>query len=412
MPTKHGSVNRIAMLVHNQYLSDPRVRREAEALAERGLDVHVISLSERTPQGEREPRHSIVNGVHVHRLPVSKRTGGGARYLCDCLLTVILGGLQLALLHFRAKIDVVHVHNIPDLLVLAAMVPRLGGSKLVLDVHDPSPELFMSWNHARSQGFLVRFLRLQERVSCGIVDRVVSVSEGMRENLRAKGVPDHKIFIVHNFPDEKFFPACGAPTSWPRSRDSLVLLYCGTVTEHYDLGLAVKAMARLAGEIPVKLRILGRGNQLTEVLNLASALGVRDSVEYIGLVPVDRVHDEMRKVDAGISCHQAGIFGDLQFSTKIIEYLTQGLPALSPRTHTMTRYLPEDCMFYFEPRNDAALADTLRLMWHDPAEVLRRLTNARSRLLSFSWRAEKRRFLSFYSDLIKQERHSPQVAPR
>jgi rhamnogalacturonyl hydrolase YesR len=258
----------------------------------------------------------------------------------------------------------------------------------------------MSWNHARSPGLLVRVLRSQEKVSCGLADWVISVNEGMRENLQTKGVLDHKIFIVHNFPDEKFFPLCDPPTSWPRSRDSLVLLYCGTVTEQYDLGLAVKAMARLVGEIPVKLRILGRGNRLTEVLNLASTLGVRDSVEYIGLVPVNRLRDEMRKVDAGISCHRAGVFGDLQFSTKIVEYLTQGLPALSPRTRTMTRYLPENCVFYFEPGSDAALADTLRFIWHNPAEVLRRVAKAREKLPSLSWQVEKGRFLSFYSDLI------------
>ena len=390
------------MLVHNQYLIDPRVRREAEALAEEGLDVHVISLSEHTRHGAREPRHAIVNGVHIHRLPVRKRTGEGARYLCDCLLTMILGGLQLAMLHFRGKIDVVHVHNMPDLLVLAAMIPRLGGSKLVLDIHDPAPELFMSWKHGRLRGLLVRLLRLQERVSCSIADRVVSVNEGMRENLRAKGVPNDKIFIVHNFPDERFFPIRDAPTSWPRSRDSLELLYCGTITERYDLASVVKAIARLAGEIQVKFRILGRGNRLAEVLTLASTLGIRDSVEYVGLVPVDKLRDEMRKADAGISCHRAGIFGDLQFSTKVVEYLTQGLPALSPRTRTMTRYLPEDCVFYFEPGSDAALADTLRFMWHNPAEVVKRSANAREKLPSFSWQAEKRRFLSFYSDLINE----------
>jgi glycosyltransferase involved in cell wall biosynthesis len=222
----------------------------------------------------------------------------------------------------------------------------------------------------------------------------------MRENLRAKGVADEKIFIVHNFPDQKLFPVCDTPASWPRSGDSLVLLYCGTVTEHYDLGLAVRAIARLAGEVPVKLRILGEGNRLTEVLNLASTLGVGDSVEHIGLVPIDRVPDEMRKADVGISCHRGGIFGDLYFSTKIVEYLTQGLPVLSPRTRTISKYLPGDRLFYYEAGNDAALADTLRFMWCNPAEVLRRLTQARELLPYLSWQAEKDKFVSFYADLM------------
>ncbi len=401
MPTKGTAAERVAMLAHTCYLSDGRVRREAEALAEKGLEVHVICLSEeRNTRGEPEPRRALVNGVEIHRLPIGKRRGGYLRYLCQYLLMGVLGGLKLALLHFRGKLSVVHVHNMPDILILAAIIPRLGGSKLVLDVHDPMPELFMSWNHGGSGRLLVRLLRLQEKISCALADRVISVNESMRENLRAKGVTDEKIFIVHNFPDQKFFPVCDTPTSWPRSRDSLVLLYCGTVTEHYDLGLAVRAIARLAGEVPIKLRIVGEGNRLTEVLNLASTLGVEDSVEHIGFVPIDKVRDEMKKADVGISCHWGGIFGDLYFSTKIVEYLTQGLPVLSPRTYTISKYLSDDCMFYFEARNDAALADTLRFMWHNPAEVLQRLTRARGLLPRLSWQAEKDKFLSFYTDLM------------
>ena len=84
------------------------------------------------------------------------------------------------------------------------------------------------------------------------------------------------------------------------------------------LGWLCGLLLDFESEIPVTLRILGEGNRLTDVLNLASTLGVRDSVEHIGLVPIDRVPTEMRKADVGISCHGAGIFGDLYFSTKIM----------------------------------------------------------------------------------------------
>jgi Glycosyltransferase len=152
--------------------------------------------------------------------------------------------------------------------------------------------------------------------------------------------------------------------------------------------------------VPLKLRILGEGNRLKEVLDLASDLGVRESVEHLGRVPIDRVRDEMAKADVGISCHRAGVFGDLYFSTKIVEYLTQGLPVLSPRTYTISKYLPDEAMFYFEPGNDAALADSLRFMWQNPDEVLWRLSKARKLLPNLSWQAEKGKLLSFYADLL------------
>ena len=386
------------MLAHTHYLRDPRVRRQAEALADAGMDVHVISLAEPDRAGKPGARHAIVNGVHLHRLPLKKKRGSALRYVFEYLATGFLGGLTLTLLHLRARFDVVHVHNMPDILVAAALIPRLTGSRIVLDVHDPMPELFMQ-NSASNQ-VVVGALRLQERLSHALADRVLSVNESMRENLRGKGVADDRICIVNNLPDQRLFPIADPPTSWPHRKDRLTLLYCGTVTQHYDLGLAVKAIARLAGKVPVKLRILGDGSRLGEVLSLAAALGVSESVEHVGLVPIEQVPAAMRLADAGISCHRPGAFGDLYFSTKIVEYLTQGLPVLSPRTRTICKYLPDDCMFYFEPGNDAALADCLTLMWRNPSEVSQRVRRARELLPALSWQAEKQRFVAFYDELI------------
>lgn len=387
------------MLAHACYLTDPRVRREAEALAAMGVQVHVISLAEQC-QGAPQKSDAVLNGVNIHRLPISKKRGTFLRYVYEYSMVGLLGSLKLAKLHLRGGLDVVHVHNMPDILVLAGVFPQLTGSKIVLDVHDPMPELYMSWNHSE-RSLTVRLLRLQETLSCWIADRVISVNDTMRENLRAKRVADEKIFILHNFPDETLFRVCEIPEVWPQNPDRLVMLYCGTITEHYDLSLAVKAMAKVAGQVPARLKIMGQGSKLQEVLKLASAFGVRDSIEVVGTVPIEKVAEEMRQADVGISCHRAGVFGDLYFSTKIIEYLSQGLAVISPRTYTINKYLPDDCLFYFEPGNDAALADAIRLVWNNPREVFKRMTEARKALARLTWQSEKELFCRFYTDLFK-----------
>lgn len=391
------------MLAHTCYLRDPRVRREAEALAETGFDIHVISLAEKTPQGAPAARLTQVNGVWVHRLPISRKRASLVRYFFEYFATCVLGGLALTWMHLRSRLDVVHIHNMPDILVMAALVPRFTGARVILDVHDPMPELFMSWDRRASNRLLVGMLRIQERISCAFAHQVVSVNESMRDNLEAKGVPKEKIFILNNFPDQRLFPLRDPSEVWPRSRDALVLLYCGTITEHYDLSLAVRAIAQLSGEIPVRLRLVGEGNKVQDVLGLATALGVGDRIEHLGLVPIDRVRDEMKNADIGISCHRAGVFGDLYFSTKIIEYLTQGLPVLAPRTKTIGKYLPEDALFYFEPGDEKALADRLRFMWENEGEVHARLNNARRVLPNLSWQAERERFISYYQHVIARQ---------
>ena len=248
----------------------------------------------------------------------------------------------------------------------------------------------------------MRALRFQERISCWLADRVITVNETMGETLAAKGVTGDKIFIVHNFPDRNHFPISDLPNRWPKAQDNLVLLYCGTVTEHYDLGLAVKAMATLSGEIPIRLKIMGDGNRLSEILSLASELQIRDSIELINKVPIERVAEQMRHADIGISCHRAGVFGDLYFSTKILEYLSQGLPVVTARTYTINRYLPDNSVFYFEPGNHLSLAAEIRNMWNNPDEVMDRLEHARRLLSKLSWQAEKSRFWDFYTNFLQR----------
>jgi glycosyltransferase involved in cell wall biosynthesis len=406
MPSENNGTQRVAMLAHTVYMFDPRVRREAEALAQQGFEVHVVGLTEEGFATQPQPKTAMVNGVHIHRLPIKKKRGNSLRYLFEYFMTGWLGFLKLAALQLRGKLKVVHVHNMPDILILSAAIPRLGGSKLVLDIHDPMPELYMSSHNRAPSKWMVKLLRLQEKVSCGLADRVISVNDSMRENLRDKGVSDDKIFIVHNFPDQRVFPIREVPASWPRNPDALSLLYCGTITQNYDLDLIVRAVARLAGEMKIRFKVVGGGASLAGIAELARSLGVADSVELIGVLPLERVHEEMRNADVGISCQRGSVFGDLQFSTKIVEYLTQGLPVVTPQTYTVTKYLPADCLFYHEPGNDAALAETLRFMWHNPEEVLRRLTRARRLLPHLSWHVERERFLAFYAELVQDPRRS------
>src|SRR5207244_10113657 len=65
---------RICSVAYTHYLSDPRVRREMEALADRGDDVTVLAL-----QREGEPAEQVFGGVRIVGLPVARYRGTGTR---------------------------------------------------------------------------------------------------------------------------------------------------------------------------------------------------------------------------------------------------------------------------------------------------------------------------------------------
>lgn len=394
------------MLVHSYYPGDVRVRRQAECLAGDGMEVHVICLRRPLNSGAySEQASETVNGVHVHRINLSRKRGSKVRYLFEFAMITVWGFWKVTALHLTHRFDVVHIHNMPDFLVFSGLIAKWMGAHLVHDVHDPMPELYQENYHLNQNHKIIHALEFQERLSFRRVDHLITVSSPMAENVAAKaGIPVEKITIVHNYPDLSYFPIREDLRKWPYSRDKFVFLYSGTVTEHYRLDVAVRAFARAVEEVPgLRFQILGAGPKVPEILQLADELGIADIVELLEPVPVEEVSGIMGRADAGISTHQSGVFGDLYFSTKIIEFMTQGLPVVASRTYTIAKYVPEECIFYFTPQDVEDLARTIVRMCQNPGLVQERVKNSRELLSRYVWQEEGRHFLKFYQDLVKSK---------
>lgn len=391
----------VGMLVHGYYPRDLRVRREAEALMEAGYRVKVVCLRAPIEQGiQQEPCREKVNSVEIYRLPLSRKRGSMFRYLFEYIGLTILGAWKLTLLHFKNPFQIVHIHNMPDFLILAGLIPKWMGAKLLLDIHDPMPESYASTNHMEQKSWISKALNSQQKFSCWLANRVISVNETMRENLEGKGIPPEKIFIIHNFPDTRYLPIKNDIDSWPRHKDGFILLYAGTITKHYRLDLAIEALALASKHLPgIKLRILGDGNELNRVLQLANDLGVGKYVKHVKSVNVDKLRDVMKDIDVGISCHKGDLFGDLQLTSKILDYLTQGLPVVSSRTKTIMRYIPEEAIFYFKPENAEDMAEQIIKIWNRPDLVKRKMAKARKLFPRYTWQKEKYQLINFYKEL-------------
>jgi len=398
----------VGMLLHGFYLLDPRVRREAEGLADAGYQVTVICLRATVRPGtDREPSQEEISGVRICRLPLTRKRGNMVRYIFEYLVFTIMAGWVLFYLHLKNPFRVVHVHNMPDFLVLAGYVPKLMGAKLVLDVHDPMPEMFLSNHGASPRSWIVKALLWQQRFSLRLAHKVISVSSTMRKYLEERGVPSKKIHILHNFPDTRHLPIKADRARWPRHGNGLVLLYAGTVTEHYNLEIAIEALAYASKKVPgLKLTILGDGNRLGHVLELAHQLKVEHCVDHIPTVQIDRMKSILETADVGISSQRKGAFGDLQLPCKILDYLSQGLPVISSRTKTVVEYIPEEMLFYFDTESAKDMGERILQMWSQPETVRAKLEKVKELFPSCTWQAEREDFLRFYAELAGAPRVS------
>ena len=392
------------MLVHGHYLTDARVRREAECLVKEGFEVHAICVRGALgPNTSLEPSHEMVNGVHIHRVPLEKKRGGKLRYAFEYVALTLLGAWKLLLLSLEKRFDVIHIHNMPDFMVLAGLIPKWMGAVVILDIHDPMSEMFQAKYDLRESHLLIRVLKLQEWMCYRLADHLLTVSIPMAENVAKKrGCSVDAVKIVHNFPDGSRFPIRVDRDGWPYNKDEIIFLFSGTVSEHYRLDIAVRALAIVSQSIPnISFWILGGGNRLDEVLVLAKELRIGEKVKHIPPVDQAEVQNIMGNVDMGITTHESGGFGDLYFSTKIIEFMTQGLPVISSRTSTIEKYIPKDAIFYFEPEEVEGLVKAIIFVIKNPSIVQEKIRNSRKILSEFTWQEEQKKLLSFYEQLTR-----------
>ena len=191
----------IGMIAYTNYEYDPRVRREAEALAARGDTVDFLCLKE-----EDDPPSKILAGVRLLHLKIRRYRGdNGLRYLLSYLRFFVHATLRIGLEHARNRYAIVHVHTMPDFLVFSAVIPKILGAKVILDVHDLTPELYGTKFGTGRKVRLVKFLTFVERRSVAFAHRAIAVHKPHLDALVRHGNPAGKFFVLLNTPDQKIF---------------------------------------------------------------------------------------------------------------------------------------------------------------------------------------------------------------
>jgi glycosyltransferase involved in cell wall biosynthesis len=372
------------MIAYTPYEMDARVKRAAEALAERGHRVDVFAISQ---DGVR--RASDTRLLRFYRLRMRKQRTAVSRYAFEYGGFAAWAFVLVSLFQVRRRYQVVYVHNMPNFLVFAALIPKLAGAKVILDVHDPAAELLACILEREPPRWLRRLAAAEERVSIGFADALITVNEPMRQRLTA--ISRTPVTVVMNLPDPAAFSPDQRSAQRSRQPDGLQwLVYSGTISHRNGLDLVVRALSLLADDFPrLRLRIIGAGPAVEPVLALAQELGVADRVDFRGLVPYYDVPAAIADAAAGLSAQREDAFGALVFSVKVAEYVGLGLPVVCSGTATMRHYFDADELLFFEPANVQDLARAIRDLLTDPAAADERARKSELKLDKLRWSAQK-----------------------
>jgi len=354
-PASRNTRKKICMVAYTAYEYDNRVRRYAETLARRGDQVDVIALS---GSQFREPVETIC-GVTVHRIQYRDCNERHKwSYAWRLLRFLLRSSIVLARLHKQNRYDLIHVHNMPDFLAFAAWFPKLDGTPVILDVHDLTPELFASKFASGLKSPYVKLLKRIERLSASFVDHVIVSNHLWRETLIARSVPSEKCSVFVNHVDSGIF------YQRPRTRtdDRFVVLFHGSFQWHQGLDIAIEAFTHLKEKMPnAELHLYGGGgnNGEAELVQLSERLGVSESVKFCGSVSLDNIANVIANADLGVVPKRADSFGNEAYSTKIMEFMSQGVPVVVSKTKVDTYYFEEGTVHFFPSGDSRALAEAI-----------------------------------------------------
>jgi len=384
------------MVAYTFYERDNRVRRYAETLARRGDSVDVIALRSEEESTER----ALINGVQVFRIQHRvKDEKNKFVYLSRLLLFFLRSMYFLTRMQFKESYDLIHVHSVPDFEVFAAWYPKMAGSKIILDIHDIVPEFYTSKFNASRESLTFKSLIAMERISAAFSDHVIAANHIWEKRLQERSVAGSKCTTILNYPDTHIFRKRGRN----RDDDKFIVLYPGTINYHQGLDIAIRAFSLIKDEIPkAEFHIYGSGDQLSFLKSLIDELHLNHRVYLKGLLAMDQMASVIESADLGVVPKRSNGFGNEAFSTKILEFMSMGVPVIVPDT-MIDRYYFNDSVATFFHANDArSLADAMLLLIRTP-ELRRKLVlNASEFVKKYTWDANE----SVYLDLVDSLLHA------
>lgn len=380
------------MVSYSFYESDNRIIRYAEALAERGDWVEVIALR----RAEGLPETETLNGVTLRRIQdrFGKNEGGPFGYLWPILRFLFSASRKIAR---SESFDLVHVHNIPDFLVFSALPAKFRGAAVILDIHDIVPEFFASKFNKDEGSLFVRGLKLMEKISARAADHIILANHLWLERYNARSAPKEKCSVFINHVDERIF----RPVPHETDIHAPVVIYPGGLQWHQGLDIAIRAFDQLRARIPdAQFHIYGDGGYKANLVALVEELALSSCVIFFEPLSLRDIAKIVGAADLGVVPKRADSFGNEAYSTKIMEFMSLGVPAVVSATRVDRHYF-DDSVVRFFPSGDAdALAAAMYDVLTDAALRSSLIRNASDYARQNSWERHKDRYLELVDHLI------------
>jgi glycosyltransferase involved in cell wall biosynthesis len=334
------------MVVYSYYPMDQRVRREVETIMENGASVDIICA-----RNEKEGKYGECNRASIFRVPMQiKRSGGHLVYFLRYFVFLFLTAAALTRLFIKNRYNVIHVHSIPDYEVFAALIPKLFGAKVILDLHELTPEVFATKFEASMDSRSVHVAKVLEKLSVRFADLAISTNV-IRRDILMKRTNKKDVAVVMNLPKRSIYGLKNMDAFRKEYEldGKFVVTYVGGLNAERELDVAMKAIKYVEDRIPNICFIycgVGEKKYLSYLTNLTKELCLDKKVFPIGFVPQEELLSYVAESNVAICPYKFNHNLDVVLATKVFEYLLVPKPVIVADFSAMKVEFKDLVLFY------------------------------------------------------------------
>lgn len=370
---------KILMISESPYPEDTRIKNEATALTAAGYDISIIALNFKG-----RPFFETLDGVHVYRLPMITvfkkshsrsswfslllyRLRSAIGYIVEYVYFTSISFLLSLYIAIRHGVDVVHLHNPPNTLVVTGAFFRFIGKLFVFDHHDLAPELYLS-KYNVGKDLLYRMLLFEERLCLRLSHMVIATNESYKAIDADRGPIDpDKIIIVRNGPDPNQFKLT-QPDPELKAMGRTILAYVGIMGPQDGVDYMLRALHHLAynlGRDDFYCVIIGPGDALDDLIGLSRELALEPYVRFTGFISKADLLMYLSSADICLDPNPSSPLNDVSTWIKVMEYMALGKPMVSFDLKE-TRHSAQAAAVYVPPNDVQAFAQAVARLMDDP----------------------------------------------
>ncbi|HON90881.1 MAG TPA: glycosyltransferase family 4 protein [Sedimentisphaerales bacterium] len=360
---------------------DGRVfHKEACSLAKAGYEVVLIA---------RHDKEESVCGVRI--VPLPKPRNRLHR------MTVVLW--RLYRLAVRENADVYHFHD-PELMI-AGLLLKLGGKKVIWDVHEHYPNAILDKYYLAKplRRIVSTLFDWFERAVARFYDYVIYTTPFVGARYRK--------MKVHSGPIENY-PILELSKPFERNPQDKII-YLGAMSKIRGLLEVIEAFSQVARRHPSwELCLVGSSRPQTfeqEMKIAAAQLGVQASVKFIEWVPYEEKERLSSQASIGVITYLPHSNHTSCLPNKLFDYMLVGLPVIASDFPLYREIVePNRCGILVDPSKPEEIARAMEYLIEHPQEARQMGDNGRRAVLEkYNWEKETERLLHIYDVVLRPE---------